>query len=79
MDRESILECVKTLKLKNCEGYNRIPQRILVDGIDKLINPLTELFTLIYNKCCLPDQWLIAKTIPIHKKELKRTLRTIGP
>ena len=48
MDKDSILECVKTLKIKNCEGYDRIPQRILVDGISELIHPLTELFELIY-------------------------------
>ena len=26
-----ILECVKQLKIKNCEGYDRIPQRILIN------------------------------------------------
>ena len=48
MDRNSIRECVSTLKLKNCEGFDRIPQRILVDGIDELIEPLTHLFELVY-------------------------------
>ena len=32
MSRLEILECVKQLKIKNCEGYDRIPQRILIDG-----------------------------------------------
>ena len=36
-----ILECVKQLKIKNCEGYDRIPQRFLIDGIDILIRPLS--------------------------------------
>ena len=34
-----IIECVNQLKLKNCEGYDRIPQRILIDGIEVLIKP----------------------------------------
>ena len=29
-----ITECVKDLKFKNTEGYDRIPQRILIDGLD---------------------------------------------
>ena len=41
-----IYECVK--QLKKCEGYDRISQRILIDGIVILINPLSHLFILIY-------------------------------
>ena len=28
-----IIECVKQLKIKNCEGYDRITQRILIDSV----------------------------------------------
>ena len=48
MTRDNIIECISGLKIKNTEGYDRIPQRILVDGRDSLIDPLTELFRLIY-------------------------------
>ena len=48
MTRNEIIECINGLKIKNTEGYDRIPQRILVDGRDSLIEPLTELFRLIY-------------------------------
>ena len=34
MTRDNILECMNGLKLKNTEGYDRIPQRILIDGRD---------------------------------------------
>ena len=71
-----IYECVSQLKIKNCEGYNRIPQRILIDGINILINPKTHLFHLIYRDCQIPQQWLIAKITPIHKKALKTTQKT---
>ena len=40
-----IYESVMQLKLKNCEGYDRIPQRILIDGINALIVPLSHLFS----------------------------------
>ena len=66
MSENDILECVKQLKLKNCEGYDQIPQRFLIDGISILINPLTKLFSLIYSTKLIPEQWLIAKIVPIH-------------
>ena len=28
------LECLKSIKMKNCKGHDRLPQWILVDGID---------------------------------------------
>ena len=34
MTRPEIYECIKTIKIKNNEGYDRIPQRVLVDAID---------------------------------------------
>ena len=44
MASHKILECIKSLKVKNTEGYNIIPQRIIIDGQDSLIKPLTKLF-----------------------------------
>ena len=58
----------KKLKLKNTEGYDRIPQRILIDGKDVLNKPLSNLFKLIYKDQVIPGQWLISKIIPVHKK-----------
>ena len=37
---QDIINAVKSIKIKNCEGYDRIPQRVLIDGIDYLVNPL---------------------------------------
>ena len=50
MTAVDILECINQLKIKNCEGYDRIPQRILIDGINVLIGPLSKLFALIQTK-----------------------------
>ena len=79
MSENDIIECVKQLKLKNCEGYDRIPQRFLIDGISILINPLTKLFSLIYSTKCIPEQWLIAKIAPLHKKGSKNHVENYRP
>ena len=44
MSRQEIIDCVKTITMKNCKGYERILQRILADGLEVLIEPLTTLF-----------------------------------
>ena len=69
MDRLSVKECMLSLKIKNTDGYDRIPQRILVDGADVLVGPFSKLFNKIYNEKTIPEQWLIAKTIPIFKNK----------
>ena len=79
MGQNEILECVNSIKIKNCEGHDRIPQRILVDGIDHLIGSLTQLFKLIYDQNQIPEQWLIAKVTPIHKKGNKNDISNYRP
>ena len=37
MDESSVRECITNLKIKNREGYDRIPQRILKEGLEVLI------------------------------------------
>ena len=54
MTGNKIFECIEDLKLKKTEGYDRIPQRILIDGRESLIDPLASLFALIYR-----DIWFI--------------------
>ena len=68
MSPQQVVTAVKSLKNKNCEGHDNIPQRILIDGIDHLKNPLSILFMKIYNQRNIPEQWLIAKLTPVHKK-----------
>ena len=49
MSRDQVYQCIKQLKVKNSEGYDHIPQRILLNGVDALINPLATLFSMIYD------------------------------
>ena len=75
MSSENIYECLRDIKIKNCEGYDHIPQRVLADGAEILLTPLSTLFSKIYTQRSIPEQWSIAKVIPIHKKVQKATLK----
>ena len=68
MTRTDIVNSVKSLKVKNSEGYDRIPQRVLIDGLEILVEPLTIFFNKVYMSREIPGQWLISKIIPVHKK-----------
>ena len=54
MDKVSIMECILSLQVKNSEGIDRIPQRILVDGADVLIATFECLFSRIYTQVRVP-------------------------
>ena len=79
MGELDIIESIKGLKMKNNEGYDRIPQRVLIDGMDVLIRPLTKLFSMVYRDTEIPGQWLISKIVPIHKKGSKQQIENYRP
>ena len=79
MNENDIKECVMSLKRKNCEGFDRIPVSIIIDAIDILLPPLTTLFRLIYDQKKIPDQWKMAKIIPIFKKGNKSHIENYRP
>ena len=68
MNTINLKNAIQSLKIKNCEGHDRIPQRILIDGFEILEPHLTFLFDQIYKQKQLPQQWLISKIMPIFKK-----------
>jgi hypothetical protein len=70
---------MKGLKARNSEGYDRIQQRVLVDGVDFMSARMQKLMSLIYTEVKIPEQWLVSKKIPIFKnKGQKRTLKNTG-
>jgi hypothetical protein len=71
MFENDIFEAVMHLKIKNCEGHDCIPQRLLTDGIHILIKPLTVLFSKIYMQMDIPQHWLFSKISPVLKKGFK--------
>ena len=54
MSATDILECMKSIKPKNCEGYHRNPQRILSGGAEVLKTPFSGLFQRIYYQKQIP-------------------------
>ena len=67
MTKENIITAINSLKVKNCEGYDRIPVRTLIDSTPITLPILTNLFNLIYIQKSIPEQWKISKVIPIPK------------
>ncbi len=74
MSEQKILEAVASIKLKNCERYDLIPQRILIDEIHTLGKPLSTLFDKMYNSKDIPEQWLFGKVIPVYKNFEKKNV-----
>jgi hypothetical protein len=53
--------------------------RILKDGASILRSPLSTLFGLIYKEKEIPEQWKVAKVIPLHKKGSKQDVANYRP
>ena len=79
MKETDIYECLATLKSKCCEGYDRIPSKVLSDAREALLPSLTALFRLIYDHKTIPEQWKISKVIPIFKKGCKSKIENYRP
>ena len=47
MGINEVEKCLKSIKMKKSEGYDRIPQRVLLNGNEHLLVPLAKLFELI--------------------------------
>jgi hypothetical protein len=61
------------------KGTIEFRKRIIKEGIDNFVGSFTELFKIIYSQRTLPEQWLIAKTIPIHKMGPKKDIENYRP
>jgi hypothetical protein len=79
MTPERVEGCLRNLKSKNCEGPDRLPLRILKDGVTVLAKPLSVLFCKIYAKKEIPEQWKVSKVIPLHKKGKKENIENYRP
>ena len=79
MTEENVREAISTIKLKNSDGCDRIPQRMVIEGADALIKPFTQLYDAIYKTGEIPEQWLMAKVTPIHKKGDSKNIENYRP
>ena len=74
MTLDNVKKAMKEIKLKNSEGCDRIPQQILLDGIEELAGPMSVLFSKIYLQRKLPEQWLMSVITPVFKKGKKNEI-----
>ena len=77
MSSTDILEIMSDIKIKNSEGYDRLPQRIVVDGATVLINPLTTLFNKIYHQKNNPRSMANCKNYPNTQKRTQTPRRKL--
>ena len=55
-------------KKKPCFGSDRIPMKVLKDGVDFLAKPILRLMNLIFEQNRVPGQWKIFRITPLCKK-----------
>ena len=67
------------LKAKRCQGYDRIPLIFYNDGAEVLTPVVTSLMRKIINECTVPEQWKLAKVIPVFKKGSKTSPNNYRP
>ena len=79
MTEPNIMQILKTLKIKNCEGFDRILLRIFNEGAEILISPLSQLYKLIYTEKRIPEQWKTARIIPLQEKGSKEDITNYRP
>jgi ribosomal protein S16 len=74
-----ICKIIKGMAAKNSVGHDEIPIVIIKKNIDLLQEPLAHLYNKCYNQGIFPDQFKIAKIIPIYKKGPKNNPKNYRP
>ena len=77
---QDLVEDIMTnLKAKNSYGYDNIPMRVLRDGAVHLAKPYHKLMNMIYVTKTIPNQWKVARILPLHKKGAKNNFNNYRP
>jgi endonuclease/exonuclease/phosphatase family metal-dependent hydrolase len=74
-----VRKIIMDLKYKPCFGSDRIPLKVLKDGIDFLAQPILQLMNLIYEQNEVPKQWKVSRIIPLHKKGPRTNIANYRP
>lgn len=62
---------VCNMENKTSYGCDEVPVKVIKDNIDLLKRPLSYLFNLCFENSVFPDQFKIARILPLHKKNDK--------
>ena len=76
---ELVQRIMADTKAKNSHGFDNIPMRILRDGAAYLAAPYHKLMEMIYRTKNLPEQWRVARVLPLYKKGSKSDFRNYRP
>ena len=79
MKPSDVKACLNDLCNKKCEGFDRILTCVLYNCRSLLTPTLSQLFDKIYSSGCIPEQWKIAKVVPIFKKGNKDEIENYRP
>ena len=78
MTPNNILKAVKSLKLKNCEGFDRIPVRFIIDGIFKITPVLTHCSISFIKPNLYLNNGVLVKLSQSWKREIRTKSKIIG-
>ena len=76
---EKVKRILDSLPAKRCYGYDRVPLVFLKDGSEVLAPIITDLMKKIYEEKRAPEQWKIARILPLHKKGRKEEIVNYRP
>ena len=76
---EEVTQILKSLPLKNCSGFDRIPLRIFNDGSSILAPTILSLMNKIWLTEKIPELWKTTKTRPLHKSGNKSLVENYRP
>ena len=63
-----VAKIMDDLKPKRCQGFDRCPVVLLKDGKNELLKIITIMMRKVIKTGIVPEQWKIAKVIPLHKR-----------
>ena len=79
INEDIVSKTIDELKPKRCEGYDRIPLLFFKDGKDELLETITILMKKVTEDSYIPEQWKVAKVMPIHKKGKRTSVNNYRP
>ena len=79
MQKKDVEICMSELGSKKSEGFDRIPVCAVFHSRVPLLEPMAALFENVYRTKTIPEQWKVAKVIPIFKKGCKSKIENYRP
>ena len=79
INEEQVRKALKKLKPNKTPGPDNIHPKMLLETIENIVKPLTELFKTSFNDSSIPNDWKLAYVTPIHKKGPKKKAENYRP